>query len=118
MARLGRLIVIAALGIAVVAGFFLDNILTAFPPYVFFIERNYCQSGYHLGSFIIPSILAGRIRHLRLPVSRRPLQEQARSHNPRLSILRRHASYVAKDLLDLQRSGGGFGKVLFSFLIH
>jgi hypothetical protein len=86
-----------------------------FPPLAFFFERSAAALLVSLvasgamafaGIWFVKVEYAGAIQHH--PNAFRPLTETfSRLHSPH---------FVAKDLLDLKRSEGGLGKILFSFL--
>ncbi len=119
--RSGRAFVAAAALCAVAAfagGLALDiDMVRAFPPQAFFSTGSLSSLGVTLLLIIVPSALSLAFVKTEFTERVRHFRDRIGSLSARFSGISASPHFVAKDMLDLQRSEGGIGKVFFSFVI-
>lgn len=115
-ARSGRWLVLIVLLLAVAASFFTKNILVMFPPYVYFASKDLGQIWISLMLILIPSALATIFVKFDFPEKKDKFENSLRPLSMFFSFSK-YSIFVAKDILDIRRSDGGFGKIFFSFML-
>jgi hypothetical protein len=119
-AHAGRVLFSGLLAISVllvfISGNLDSNIFYSLPSLAFFLTQSKNQFLFSLILIIIPSALSLIFLKVDFP-------QVKQSFSNSFSLLcghlgsYRYAAFVAKDSLDMQRSEGGFGKIIFSFLL-
>lgn len=109
------LILLATLGI-ITASYFSIDILAYFPPFVFFYTPSLNQLALSLLLIIVPSALSLLFLKIDYPEKKRRFKNSLEKLSNRLKFSK-YSTFISKDFLDLQRSQGGMGKIIFSFLI-
>jgi hypothetical protein len=119
--RLGKAFVgLVLLGAAAIAlgGFALDaDMAMMFPPSGFFFTSSAYSLALCLALIFIPSAVSLAFVRIEFPEKQRFVKNRIGSISEKLGKVFSAPHFVAKDMLDLQRSEGGIGKVFFSFLI-
>jgi hypothetical protein len=116
-ARLGKIMVMIIMLAASAAGLMVDGILYKFPPFVYFLTRDLSQVLVSLILIAALMLLSIAFVTFDFPSRRDRFADSLTGSIRRLSFAGELAKFVAKDLLDLQRSEGGFGKILFNMLL-
>jgi hypothetical protein len=119
--RLGKAFVgLVLLGAAALAlgGFVLDaDVAMMFPPAGFFFTSSPSSLALSLALIFIPSAVSLAFVRIEFPEKQRFVSNRIGSLSQKLGKVFSSPHFVAKDMLDLERSEGGIGKVFFSFLI-
>ncbi|MBN1792649.1 hypothetical protein JW826_03110 [Candidatus Woesearchaeota archaeon] len=88
-----------------------------FPPLAFLLTSDWNQVYISLGAIIVLTGIATLFVKFDFPSLRSEYRNALETVDKLLSFEGRLSSHTAKDFIDLKRSQGGFGKVIFSFLI-
>ncbi len=119
-AHSGKLLISGLLSISVILLFISGNldseILYSLPSLSFFLTYSENQLLFSLVLVTIPSILSLIFLKVDFPQAKKSFPNHF-SRICRYLGSYRYAAFVAKDSLDLKRSEGGLGKVIFSFLL-
>jgi len=109
---------VAVLAVAAVAAFRLGAITvsTILPPYAFFLNPALEPLALSLALILVPAIISVIFVTVEYPDRAKRFKNSLEPLSRRLHGLG-SAHFIAKDALDLLRSEGGAGKVIFSFLI-
>lgn len=112
----GMIAILILLAIAGVlgAGYFSVELLNYLPSLSFFLSPSFEWFAYSLILIIIPSSLSLYFIKVDYPETKRKFRNSLDSLSERLSFVGNH--FMAKDFLDLHRSEGGLGKIIFSFI--
>jgi len=108
------LVLVAVAGV-LGAGYLRVELLNYLPSLSFFLSPSFEWFAYSLILIIVPSGLSLFFIKVDYPERKRKFKNSLDSLSERFSFFR-SSHFIAKDLLDLHRSEGGLGKIIFSFL--
>lgn len=107
------LIAIAAL---VLIRYYAVNITTLLPSYSMFYQPSLLKILVLISLILLPSAVSLIFLKVDYPEKKRQYANNLGSLSDKLAFSA-HSYYVAKDFLDMKRSEGGLGKIIFSFLL-
>ena len=108
------LILFAALGL-LAASYFSIDLLALLPSFSFFYMPSLNLLFLSLILIAVPSSLSLIFLKMDYPEKQRRFKNSLAMLSNKLKFSR-YSNFISKDFLDLQRSQGGFGKIIFSFL--
>jgi hypothetical protein len=108
-------LVLAALAGIPMAGYFSIDLLSYLPSFSLLVSRSWEQLAVSLLLIIIPSAISIIFLKADFPERKRAYRNSLVPLSGKLSFSG-NPHFVSKDLLDLQRSEGGPGKIIFSFI--
>lgn len=112
----GLITIIVLIGILGVlgAGYFSFDLLNYLPSLSLFFSPSFKWLAYSLILILVPSLFSLYFIKVDYPEKKRRFRNSLDSLSERLGFVGNH--FMAKDLLDLHRSEGGMGKIIFSFI--
>ncbi len=116
-ARFGKWAATALFVLLLIAVVFNQKSVSGYPPWDFSITGNLNDIWISLGSILLFSVLALIFVSFDFPTKKEAYENSLKRTSKRFSFAKSYALFWAKDYIDIRRSDGGVGKVLFSFLI-
>ncbi|MBN2142878.1 hypothetical protein JW711_06125 [Candidatus Woesearchaeota archaeon] len=115
--RIGRFPFIFMLGLIAAAAIVNQDAAYLFPPLLYFLSGNLNAVWVSLSFIVLFTASATIFASFEFPNPQREYKNKLKAFEKALFMLKRLKVLVAKDFVDLKRSQGGFGKVIFSFLL-
>jgi hypothetical protein len=112
---LAALLLLAAIGTLVVMRYYTINITTLLPSYSMFYQPTLRKIIISLSLILLPSAISLIFLKVDYPEKKKQYQNNLAPLTDKLKFSK-YSYYVAKDFLDMSRSEGGVGKIIFSFL--
>ena len=112
---LAALLLLAAIGTLVVMRYYTINITTLLPSYSMFYQPSLRKILISLLLILLPSTLSLIFLKVDYPEKKKQYEDNLNPLTDKLKFSK-YSYYVAKDFLDMSRSEGGVGKIIFSFL--
>lgn len=119
-AHSSRILIILLIAAGVILLFFNQTYEITFTkiiiPYCLYYEPTLNKTLFILGAILIPTALSLVFLKVEYPIKKKQHKNKLTNLTKKLSFSK-YSFYVAKDFIDLNRSEGGIGKIIFSFLL-
>jgi len=112
---LAALLLLAAIGTLILMRYYTISITTLLPSYSMFYQPTLRKIIISLLLILLPSALSLIFLKVDYPEKKKQYENSLNTLTEKLKFSK-YSYYVAKDFLDLSRSDGGLGKIIFSFL--
>ena len=109
------ILVLSAFAGILLAGYFNTDLLGYLPSFSLFVSPSAGELAASLLLIIIPSALSLIFLKVDYPEKKRSYRNSLDRLSLKLGFMR-NSHFISKDLLDMQRSEGGPGKIIFSFI--
>lgn len=108
-------LILIAFATIMTAGYFQIDLLNSLPSLSFFFSPSLEKLGLSLILIIVPSALSLVFLKVDYPEKKRRYRNSLEGLSKNLGFSR-NSHFISKDFIDLQRSEGGLGKIIFSFI--
>jgi len=111
------LLLILISGAFFLKGYYQIPFSTMFVTYDLFYVQTPITIGLTISLIVVPIFLSLIFVKVDYPQKKKQYENTLRPINNKLSFSKNYSFYISKDLIDLHRSEGGLGKILFQFLL-